>query len=61
MSVKLVIFDSPVIRPQFFYLLDYIIFQGISKCGDREKKNELGPKMYHLFIIPSKYMFVCDI
>ena len=38
-----------LIRPQFFYLLDYITFSGISKCGDWKKKIkikiELKPKI----------------
>ena len=47
-----------------FYLLDYISFSGNSKCRDREKINlkiELGHKMYQLFLLPSKNIFVFDI
>ena len=43
------------LRPQFFHLLDYFSFEGISKCGNPEKiKIELGPNTYQLFTLLSK-------
>ena len=43
------------VRQQFFYLLDYISFSGISKSGNRKKKIkiELCSKTYQLFVFQS--------
>ena len=49
---------SSLVKPWFFYLLDYITLSGFSKCGDRKKKTKMKieclSKMYHIFICPSK-------
>ena len=54
---------SCYIRPQFFYLLDYISLSGFSKCGDRKKnknKNWTSVQNVPLFICPSQLHFYCQ-
>ena len=40
MTVELSAWIMTTFRPQFLYLLDYITFSEISKCGDRKQKKK---------------------